>query len=188
MEQRNLSIKFNEEIYVVMINKFLILLFFLFLLNSHAYSAGTTTKENKVGTGGRNDFSHLEAKNSSFKKGIDAFKQAKKYEKKGKIEKAKKRFNDAIKFFIISNNKIPNEPAILNYLGYSFKKIGDFAMAEIYYEQGLAIDPHHIGINEFLGELYVETNRIDKAKERLMILNDCNCEEYEKLNNLISKY
>ena len=122
------------------------------------------------------------------KKGIDAFKQAKKYEKKGKIEKAKKRFNDAIKFFIISNNKIPNEPAILNYLGYSFKKIGDFAMAEIYYEQGLAIDPHHIGINEYLGELYVETNRIDKAKERLMILNDCNCEEYEKLNNLISKY
>ena len=61
-------------------------------------------------------------------------------------------------------------------------------MAEIYYEQGLAINPHHIGINEYLGELYVETNRIDKAKERLMILNDCNCEEYEKLNNLISKY
>ena len=187
MEQRNLSIKFNEEIYVVMINKFLILLFFLFLLNSHAYSAGTTTKENKVGTGGRNDFSHLEAKNSSFKKGIDAFKQAKKYEKKGKIEKAKKRFNDAIKFFIIANNKIPNEPAILNYLGYSFKKIGDFAMAEIYYEQGLAIDPQHILINQRLGELYIETNRVDKAKEKLKILESCLCEAYKELKDLIKK-
>ena len=170
-----------------MINKFLILVFFLFLLNSHAYSAVTTTKENKVGKGGRDDFSHLEAKNSSFKKGLDAFKQAKKYEKKGKLEKAKKRFNDAIKFFILSNNKMPNEPAILNYLGYSFKKIGDFAMAEIYYEQGLTINPQHILINQHLGELYIETNRVDKAKERLKILENCLCEAYKELRDLIKK-
>ena len=35
-------------------------------------------------------------------------------------------------------------------------------MAEIRYEQGLKINPQHIGINEYLGELYVETKRIDK--------------------------
>ena len=168
-----------------MINKYLILIFFFFLFNNYAYSAGTSSE---AGKGGRDDRSYLKAKNSDFKKGLDALKQAKKYDKKGKLDKAKKRFNDAIKFFILANEENPSQPDILYYLGYSFSKIEDFAMAEIYYEQGLAIDPHHIGINEYLGELYVKTNRIDKAKERLMILNDCNCEEYEKLNNLISKY
>jgi len=40
---------------------------------------------------------------------------------------------------------------------------------------GLQVDPKHVGINEYLGELYVVTNRIDLAKERLEILKSCNC-------------
>ena len=51
----------------------------------------------------------------------------------------------------------------------------------------LSIDPNHIGINEYLGELYVITNRIDKAIERLEVLENCNCEEYNELQTLISK-
>ena len=39
--------------------------------------------------------------------------------------------------------------------------------AEKYYLAGLSIKPDHNGINEYLGELYVKTNRIDLAKERL---------------------
>ena len=42
-------------------------------------------------------------------------------------------------------------------------------------------------INEYLGELYVETGRIELAKERLQTLNDCKCEEYEELKELIEK-
>ena len=34
---------------------------------------------------------------------------------------------------------------------------------------------------KYLGELYVVTNRIDMAKERLEVLKNCNCEEYEEL-------
>jgi hypothetical protein len=49
----------------------------------------------------------------------------------------------------------------------------------------LAIDPSHIGINEYLGELYVVTNRINLAKERLEILKSCNCEEYQDLKDII---
>ena len=158
------------------------------LLSSSVYSAETKSSSSGPLSDGRQDDSFLRVTNSNYKKGYDAHKQAKKYDQKEKSDKAKKRFNDAIKFFILANEENPSQPDILYYLGYSLSKIGDFAMAEIYYEQGLAIDPHHIGINEYLGELYVKTNRIDKAKERLMILNDCNCEEYEKLNNLISKY
>jgi hypothetical protein len=47
------------------------------------------------------------------------------------------------------------------------------------------LDASHLGINEYLGELYVQTNRLDLAKERLAVLNGCKCEEYEELKELI---
>ena len=50
---------------------------------------------------------------------------------------------------------------------------------------GLEIDPNHTGINEYLGELYVQTNRINLAKKRLEVLNGCKCDEYNELKELI---
>jgi hypothetical protein len=50
---------------------------------------------------------------------------------------------------------------------------------------GLEINPTHIGINEYMGELFVVTNRIDKAKERLDVLKNCNCKEYSELKQVI---
>ena len=171
-----------------MIKKYLLPFFIIIFFYSTVYSATSKSEKDGVWNTGRDDISHMKGKNSNYKKGYDAHKQAKKYDQKEKSDKAKKRFNDAIKFFILANEENPSQPDILYYLGYSFSKIGDFAMAEIYYEQGLSIDPHHIGINEYLGELYVETNRIDKAKERLKVLENCKCKEFDKLQNLISKY
>ena len=164
------------------IKRYIILIFITLLLNTNnsVYSAGSGAKSD-----GRDDLSYLEAKNSNLKKGFDALKQAKKYEKKKKTDKAKKRFDDAVNFFALANEELPNEPDILNYLGYTFKKTGDFIMAEIYYEQGLTINPQHININKNLGKLYFETNRIKKAKERLIILKSCMREAYKELKNLI---
>ena len=54
-----------------------------------------------------------------------------------------------------------------------------------YYLQGLNIKPDHHGINEYLGELYIKTNRIELAKERLEVLENCNCEEYNELKEVI---
>ena len=76
---------------------------------------------------------------------------------------------------------------ILNYLGFALRKTGDFEKAEKFYLEGLKIDAAHLGINEYLGELYVQTNRIELAKERLQVLNGCNCEEYTELKELIEK-
>tara|TARA_B100000795_G_scaffold138621_1_gene103595 strand:+ start:39 stop:551 length:513 start_codon:yes stop_codon:yes gene_type:complete len=170
-----------------MISRYLIFIFITVLFNNSVYSTETKSSSDAK-SDGREDLSFMSVNNSDYKKGIDALKQAIKYDKKGKTDKAKKRFNDVIKFLIIANEENPNEPDILNYLGYSFRKVDDFAMAEIYYEQGLAIDPQHIGINEYLGKLYIETNRIDRAKERLKVLEDCKCKEFDQLQNLISKY
>ena len=111
---------------------------------------------------------------------------AKKFEQKDKLDKAKKRYAKAQKFLIKSNNKKPNKADTLNYLGFTTRKLGDFENGEKYYLQGLAIDPSHIGINEYLGELYIVTGRIDLAKERLQVLANCNCKEYSKLKEIIS--
>ena len=53
------------------------------------------------------------------------------------------------------------------------------------YNEILKIEPNHKGINEYLGELYVVTNRLDLAKERLAVLKTCDCEEYEELKAVI---
>ena len=55
-----------------------------------------------------------------------------------------------------------------------------------YYLQGLAIDPNHKGINEYLGELYVATKRHSLAVERLEVLKGCDCKEYEDLKAIIA--
>ena len=73
----------------------------------------------------------------------------------------------------------------LNYLGFTTRKLGDFETGEKYYLEGLAIEPNHIGINEYLGELYVATGRMEQAKKRLNILKNCNCKEFEELKEII---
>ena len=59
--------------------------------------------------------------------------------------------------------------------------------AEKHYLAGLKIKPNHNGINEYLGELYVKTGRVELAKERLAVLKNCNCEEYAELKEVIEK-
>ena len=95
---------------------------------------------------------------SNYDKGAYLIKKAKKLEKKGKTEKAKKRYEKALSYLIKSNEKKPNQPDTLNYLGFALRK---------------------------LGELYIQTNRINLAKERLDVLKNCKCEEYEELKELI---
>ena len=87
---------------------------------------------------------------------------------------------------VLSNSKDPNKPDTLNYLGFTTRKLGDYENGEKYYLQGLALDPNHIGINEYLGELYVATDRINLANERLKVLESCNCKEYSELKKVIA--
>ena len=111
--------------------------------------------------------------------------KAKKQEKKGKLDKAKKFYKKALVNLEKANKADPANPDILNYLGFTERKLGNYKESEIYYLVGLELDPEHFGINEYLGELYVTTNRIDLAKERLKVLEKCNCEQYNELNAVI---
>jgi len=153
-----------------MIKKIFITLIFV-LFASNAMSAGSDSTPKKV--------------KSDYDKAVTHVKAAKKFEKKGKLEKAKKRYEKAQKLLIKSNEKKPNKPDTLNYLGFTTRKLGDFENGEKYYLQGLAIDPNHVGINEYLGELYVVTKRHNLAVERLEVLSNCKCEEYQELKDII---
>ena len=154
-----------------MLKKYLIIIYLvMFSLNSYAAGSGDNDKP-KV--------------KSNYAKAVTLIKSAKKYEKKGKIEKANKRYKKARKLLIASNKKKPLQADTLNYLGFTTRKLGDYKNGEKYYLLGLEINPQHIGINEYLGELYVATNRIDLAKKRLEILSSCNCEEYIELKEII---
>ena len=153
----------------------LLTLISVFVFTGSSFAAGTSTEEN------------VSKYEKLYNKGALLIKQGKKLEKKDKIEKAKKKYLRAIKYLEQSNQVEPGKPNTLNYLGFALRKTGNFEDAEKFYLEGLKIEPEHVGINEYLGELYISTNRLDKAKERLKILETCNCEEYSELKNLINQ-
>ena len=148
-------------------------LVFLVLSFGSAFAAG--------GGGGGDDSSS----DALYKSSVSLIKRAGKLEKKDNKEKAEKLYSQAFKKLSEALKTDKNNPDILNYMGFTSRKIGNFSEAENYYLKGLAIDPKHNGINEYLGELYVQTDRIDKAKERLEVLKNCNCEEYAELELII---
>ena len=150
--------------------KVFFVLFLIFTITSSSYAAGSSSGTNTK---------------SNYDKAVKLIKVAKKYEQKGKVDKANKRYEKALKLLVKSNKKKPNNADTLNYLGFTTRKLGNYEKGEKYYLEGLAIEPNHTGINEYLGELYVATNRIDLAKERLEILKSCNCEEYQELKEII---
>lgn len=85
----------------------------------------------------------------------------------------------------------PQDADVLNYLGYAHRKLGDYEKAEEYYLRALQSEPEHRGANEYLGELYLETDRPELAEERLQVLDDAcffGCEEYDELKAAIEAY
>ena len=125
------------------------------------------------------------SESSLYDEAVKLVKRAGKLEKKEKTDKAKKLYTQAFDKLKKAHIKDKKNPDILNYLGYTSRKTGNFVEAEKFYLKGLNIKPDHNGINEYLGELYVQTNRIEKANERLGVLKNCNCEEYSELELII---
>ena len=152
-----------------MIKRIFITLFFTLFFVNLSIAAG--------GDGG--------ATKSNYDKAVKLIKSAKKYEANGKSKKADDRYKKAFKLLVKSNKEKPGKADTLNYMGFTSRKLGDFENAEIFYSKGLEISPYHIRINQYMGEMYVTTNRIDKAKERLAVLDGCDCKEYTLLKDII---
>lgn len=85
----------------------------------------------------------------------------------------------------------PDDADLLNLTAYSQRKLLRFDEALVNYQKALQIDPDHLGANEYLGELYLQLGQLDKALERLEVLDkECffGCEEYDELKEAIENY
>ncbi|MGH1543924.1 MAG: tetratricopeptide repeat protein [Arenicella sp.] len=77
-----------------------------------------------------------------------------------------------------------NNADIYNLLGYSHRKLQRYARAYSYYQQALTLEPLHKGAHEYLGELYIETGRMQQAQQQLQVLERIcskSCKEYRDL-------
>jgi tetratricopeptide (TPR) repeat protein len=85
----------------------------------------------------------------------------------------------------------PDSADALNLMGFSERKMGKMDESLEYYNKALALNPNHLGANEYLGELYLDMKDVKKAQERLAVLkNACGgtCEEYTELKAKIDQF
>jgi Flp pilus assembly protein TadD len=100
-----------------------------------------------------------------------------------------RRYDQALKSLAAARAAFGPHPDILTYEGYAWRKKGDYARAEHYYRQALAVDPDHIGTIEYYGELKVATGDVAGAKKmlaRLDALCTYGCADAEELRRWIA--
>ena len=144
-----------------------IVIFSLFLSHT-AFAAGT------------DDSSDTSSYDGNYKLGLELVK--------------KEKYKSAIgKFKSLINKKSDNytQADIYNYLGYTHRKLKEYDAAETYYLKALKLDSDHLGALEYMGELYLETNRIEEAKKSLQKIKSVageSSDEYLELSFLINNY
>jgi tetratricopeptide (TPR) repeat protein len=95
-----------------------------------------------------------------------------------------RRWDEALASLEKAEQAIGPHPDILTYKGYVWRKKGDWAQAESYYRQALAMDPNHRGATEYYGELKVLEGDMAYAKAMLAKLDAActyGCAEAEEL-------
>lgn len=99
------------------------------------------------------------------------------------------KYAEAIKALKALNK--PKDPRVLNYLGYSNRKLGKIDKALEYYYLAINIAPDYTRAREYLGEAFVQVNDLDKAKAELAVIEKLcgnqDCEEYKDLAESIQK-
>lgn len=98
------------------------------------------------------------------------------------------RYREALDSLHAAEAAFGPHPDVLTYLGFTYRKLGDYSMAETYYKQALAIAPDHRGATEYYGELKVERGDLKGARQMLARLDSiCSfgCFEAEELRRWI---
>ena len=106
----------------------------------------------------------------------------------------KKNYAKGLKILKDIENETPfgySKADLYNYMGFASRKQKDpdYKNAEKYYLKALSLEADHIGALEYLGELYYETDRIDKAKSLLEKLGEVagrDSPEYKELSKLLN--
>ena len=77
-----------------------------------------------------------------------------------------------------------DHPNVANLIGYSYRKLGDYKLSQVWYERALKADPNHVLTWQYYGLLQIEQGNRDQAQYHLArIAQICGtaCEEYRSL-------
>ena len=122
--------------------------------------------------------------------GSNAPSQPSEYRKAVKAIK-KEEYSQAVELLQKVVDKNPKDANAWNYMGYSLRNLKKYDEALAAYEKALKIKPKHKGALEHLGELYLQTGQLEKAKVTLKKLDDAcflSCKEYRELKKQINNY
>jgi tetratricopeptide (TPR) repeat protein len=85
----------------------------------------------------------------------------------------------------------PKNADAYSLMGYATRKSGDANGSLQYYNQALAIDPKHVGAHEYIGEAYLQLDRLPEAEQHLARLDSIcvfGCTEYRMLKAAVASY
>jgi len=80
--------------------------------------------------------------------------------------------------------------AVANLIGYSYRKLGDYKVSQIWYERALKADPNHVKTWQYYGLWQVEQGNRDQAQyhlNRIAQLTGTSSEEYRSLAAALEK-
>ena len=80
--------------------------------------------------------------------------------------------------------------AVANLIGYSYRKLGDYKVSQIWYERALKSDPNHVKTWQYYGLWQVEQGNRDQAQYhlgRIAALAGTSSEEYRSLAAALEK-
>jgi tetratricopeptide (TPR) repeat protein len=80
--------------------------------------------------------------------------------------------------------------AVANLIGYSYRKLGDYKVSQIWYERALKADPNHVKTWQYYGLWQVEQGNRDQAQyhlSRIAAISGTASEEYKSLASALEK-
>jgi tetratricopeptide (TPR) repeat protein len=83
-----------------------------------------------------------------------------------------------------------DHPNVANLIGYSYRKLGDYKLSQIWYERALKADPNHVLTWQYYGLWQIEQGNRDQAQyhlSRIAAICGTDCEEYRSLAAALEK-
>jgi tetratricopeptide (TPR) repeat protein len=80
--------------------------------------------------------------------------------------------------------------AVANLIGYSYRKLGDYKVSQVWYERALKADPNHVKTWQYYGLWQVEQGNRDQAQyhlNKIAALAGTSSEEYRSLAAALEK-
>ena len=103
----------------------------------------------------------------------------------------RKDWREAVERFSRAALRDPDNADLQNYLGFSYRNLGQLAPAFKHYKRALELNPRHRGAHEYAGEAYLMVGDLPKAEEHLAALRRIcllPCEELADLERAITAY